>query len=368
MSTQSLISVIVPCYNVEEYLNKAIESIVAQTYTNWECILINDGSTDSTQSIAEKWVAKDQRIKLINQKNQGLSGARNTGLKNVSGEYIYFFDSDDLIAPETLSNLYSLVDDDIDIVFGKCVITNGQNDNITGYLDHDLPQLKKHYNEDNLLLVKAIEEPLICVAWNRLYKAEFLVKNELIFMQDLLHEDELWFFETLFYANAIILNDTPTYYYNVANVNSISSNFGKRNLESYLNILNHINSNYYENNKLKGNKEAISIYLTHLKIKTLIHCFYKTPSDIQKSMKASVKNTFQNINPKRISKVLNTDLEWRHYYFKVVKSLDIVDILSFLRYYKSKSIVRSFKKQKILLKAKLKNKKQDRVINKSYIK
>lgn len=368
MSTQSLISVIVPCYNVEQYLDKAIESVVGQTYTNWECILVNDGSKDSTQSIAEKWAAQDQRIKLINQKNKGLSGARNTGLKHATGDYIYFFDSDDLIAPVTLSNLFNLVDDDIDIVFGKCAMTKGQSDEITGYLDHDLSVLEKHYNNDNLLLAKVIEESLICVAWNRLYKAEFLFKNKLTFMEGLLHEDELWFFETLFYANAIILNDTPTYFYNVANVNSISNNFGKRNLESYLTTLNHINSNYYENNALKGNKEAVSVYLTHLKIKTLIHCFYKTPSDVQKSMTPDVKNTFQNINPKRNNQVLNTDLELRHYFFKVVKSLEIKDILAFLRYYKSKSISRSFKKQFILLKAKLKNKKQDRVINKSYIK
>ena len=368
MLTQSLISVIVPCYNVEQYLDKTIKSIVRQTYTNWECILVNDGSKDGTQDIAEKWVSQDKRFKLINQENQGLSGARNTGLKNVVGDFVYFLDADDLIATETFSNLYGLVDNDIDIVYGKCAITQGQNEVVSGYLDHELPALTKYNNDDNLLLAKVIEESVICIACNRLYRTEFLFRNKLTFKEGLLHEDELWFFETLFYAKAIILNDTPTYFYNVANANSISSNFGERNLESYLSILNYINSNYYGNSNLKGNKEAVSIYLTHLKIKTIIHCYYKIPSEIKESKASSVQDTFQNINPKREKQILRNKIELKHYDFKVVKFLETKDILFYLRYYNSKSLKKSFKRKWILFKAKQKNKKQGRVINKSFIK
>jgi glycosyltransferase involved in cell wall biosynthesis len=104
-----LITVIVPIYNVENYLNRCLQSIVDQTYLNLEIILVNDGSTDSSKSIANKWAKKDQRIRLINQKNQGLSAARNKGIQEAKGEYLTFIDSDDFITTDYVSYLYHLL-------------------------------------------------------------------------------------------------------------------------------------------------------------------------------------------------------------------------------------------------------------------
>lgn len=98
----NLVTVIVPCYNYAHFLGETLDSIIAQTYPNWECLIIDDGSTDNTKSVAESYCKKDDRIIYIHQHNQGLSAARNKGIELAKGEYIQFLDSDDLISPEKL--------------------------------------------------------------------------------------------------------------------------------------------------------------------------------------------------------------------------------------------------------------------------
>lgn len=98
-----LVSIIVPVYNVEAYLRECLDSILAQTYTNLEIILVNDGSTDSSGQICSEYAAKDTRVMLIDKPNGGLSSARNAGMQAAKGEYVYFIDSDDWIQPETVS-------------------------------------------------------------------------------------------------------------------------------------------------------------------------------------------------------------------------------------------------------------------------
>lgn len=97
-----LVSVVVPIYNVERYLNRCVESIINQTYTNLEIILVDDGSTDKCPEICEEWRSKDSRIKVIHKENAGLGMARNTGIENAKGDYICFFDSDDYIESKTI--------------------------------------------------------------------------------------------------------------------------------------------------------------------------------------------------------------------------------------------------------------------------
>lgn len=94
------VSIIVPCYNQAQYLSDALESILNQTYENWECLIVNDGSLDNTYQIAQEWLEKDKRFKYIFKENGGLSSARNAGLEIAEGDYVQFLDADDLIATE----------------------------------------------------------------------------------------------------------------------------------------------------------------------------------------------------------------------------------------------------------------------------
>lgn len=100
------VSIIVPVYKVEPYLNKCVDSILAQTFTDFECILVDDGSPDSCGKICDEYVQKDSRVKVIHQENQGLSAARNSGLDMASGAWIVFVDSDDWIEPDAVEVLY----------------------------------------------------------------------------------------------------------------------------------------------------------------------------------------------------------------------------------------------------------------------
>lgn len=116
MDVHKLISVIVPVYNVEEYLEECLDSIKYQTHKNIEVILVNDGSTDGSKEICELYCKNDSRFKLINQVNQGLSEARNVGLQESVGEYIFFVDSDDVIKVDILETLLIFMTDNVDIV------------------------------------------------------------------------------------------------------------------------------------------------------------------------------------------------------------------------------------------------------------
>lgn len=114
-----LISIVVPIYNVENYLRQCLDSIQNQTYKKFECIMVNDGSMDSSQQIAEEYLT-DSRFKLINQSNKGLSETRNTGISHIREEstFVAFVDSDDYIYPDLLETLIENIEDDVDIIEG----------------------------------------------------------------------------------------------------------------------------------------------------------------------------------------------------------------------------------------------------------
>lgn len=126
---KGVISVVLPIYNVEKYLNRCIKSVINQSYKNLEIILVDDGSPDNCPTLCDEWAKKDNRIKVVHKKNAGLGYARNTGIENATGEYICFFDSDDYIALDTIEKAYNLATQEKSdmVVFGFCnVKPNGE--------------------------------------------------------------------------------------------------------------------------------------------------------------------------------------------------------------------------------------------------
>lgn len=123
MSAQPLVSIIVPCYNYGRFLAEALESLLAQTYSNWECIIVNDGSTDNTEEVSNQFVEKDTRFKYIYQSNSGVSSARNRTLQEARGEYIQLLDADDLLESEKLRLQVTLLEEnpDVDLVFSNMI-------------------------------------------------------------------------------------------------------------------------------------------------------------------------------------------------------------------------------------------------------
>lgn len=189
-----LISIIVPIYNVEEYLREYLDSIQKQTYPNFECIMVNDGSTDNSKQIAEEYLV-DSRFKLINQSNQGLSVARNTGIKhlNANSSFVSFVDSDDYVYPECLETLIEHIEDDVDIIEGmiECYHDKIKVDNVS------------HNFEKQILTTK--DEKLGKLALNELRVSVF----PKLFRKNLLTEDffpKEWIFEDLAVVPELVSN------------------------------------------------------------------------------------------------------------------------------------------------------------------
>ena len=181
-----LISVIIPVYNVEKYLKKCIDSVIAQTYSNLESILVDDGSSDNCGTVCDEYALKDKRISVIHQENMGLSAARNAGINASSGDYLCFIDSDDLVTPEYCQVLYDLLkDNDCDFsVCGTCRFQDGDEPNpIISNLDSEEWNSKAFLKEQ---LNKRSEFGV----WNKLYCREIFSKMR--FAEGRLNEDVIW--------------------------------------------------------------------------------------------------------------------------------------------------------------------------------
>lgn len=262
--SKSLVSIIVPCYNVEKFIFKALESVLNQTYNNWECIVVNDGSVDNTKQEIEKFSKEDNRFKLISQENQGVSATRNAGLKHAKGDCIYFFDPDDVIAKDCLENLLEQYHPELDIVVGKNAEVLNQNFENSNILEHGIPTLKEFNNTNFIEII--IKNPILSVCWNNLYNAKFIFSNNLSFKEGIVHEDELWVFETLYLAKNVVFNSKVTYYYNIANQNSITKNYGLNNLKCYIIVLDTIYKKYYATEVDKDKKTITGTYILNLQI------------------------------------------------------------------------------------------------------
>ena len=201
-----LISVIVPVYNVEKYLNKCIESIVNQTYTNLEIILVDDGSSDSSADIINKWVNKDKRIVSVYQKNMGGGAARNLGLDIANGNYITFVDSDDYIAPDMYEYLLSLITDDIDIAECDYLIAFEDDEQ---FLSYDLST--KIYNTRDALKENINDHYFKQLIWNKIYKKHLL--SDIRFPINSKIDDEFFTYKVIGNARYLIHSNKICYAY-----------------------------------------------------------------------------------------------------------------------------------------------------------
>ncbi len=172
------ISIIVPIYNVENYLDDCIESIANQTYPNLEIILVNDGSTDNSDAICKKWEQKDNRIVYINQKNSGVSVSRNNGLKKASGVYVSFVDGDDSLEPSMIEDLYKMIiKQKTNVVVCDYYTMNKNQKKEENYFSKS-QKINIQQNKQEIL-EKILQ--LLGVPWGKLYSREFLKKNNLQF-------------------------------------------------------------------------------------------------------------------------------------------------------------------------------------------
>lgn len=226
------ISVIVPVYNVENYLRQCLDSIINQTLEEVEIICVNDGSTDKSPQILEEYAQKDERIKIINKENKGLGAARNTGIDHAIGEYIGFVDSDDWIDITMYEKLYkNAKSQNSDIVMCPVhVFDESANEIKHNYPYFTLECFDEHFDNCNFNHNKTKDFLFsICVtAWNKIYKTEFLKETNSKFPEGLIFEDNPFFFKTYLKANRVSLIRDFLYFYRINRLDSILSKFDGR--------------------------------------------------------------------------------------------------------------------------------------------
>lgn len=214
-----MFSIIVPVYNVEKYLDKCLASILRQTFKNFECIIIDDGSPDNSNAIIDKYVKLDQCFKVIHQKNMGLSAARNAGLDIAKGEYVVFVDSDDYIADDYLEKFaLKIADTDADIVI--CGF-------IEAYKDYEK---NKVFAAESTEVIKQniLADVWPSYVWNKCYKKDLF--TNIRFPVGKIFEDILTIPKLCRYARKIVCIPDKLYYYNRQNENSITANMSSEKM------------------------------------------------------------------------------------------------------------------------------------------
>ena len=220
-----MISLIVPVYNVEEYLEECLESIRKQTYQDIEVILVNDGSTDGSQAICEYFCQTDKRFRLINQKNQGQSVARNHGVKESLGEYIMFVDSDDVINTSVLEVLLPYMKMDVDIV--ECRMTRKKEE---FYLNKISTIVFEGNAKEAILNCIAIREVKFCPV-TKLYRREIVEK--IPFLEGYIYEDVFTGINYLKQIRKIVAVDYIGYYYRVRPNSTMTKSFNEKDLDIF---------------------------------------------------------------------------------------------------------------------------------------
>lgn len=226
-----LISIIIPIYNTEKYLQECLDSVINQSYKNLEIILINDGSTDKSKEICEEYRNKDSRIILINQKNKGAAVAKNIGLDLIKGDLFAVLDSDDILHPNNLEILYTqMINTNADIIEANFTTNLDKFNNKSHIRNHTNIEKIKRYNTE-----KALEELITngkChqTPWNKLYKKE-LLKN-IRFPQGKYIDDEYWTYKIFLNAKYISKLDLITYYYRQHENSTMGKSYSVRRLDA----------------------------------------------------------------------------------------------------------------------------------------
>ncbi|HGN9274017.1 TPA: glycosyltransferase family 2 protein [Providencia stuartii] len=215
-----------PVYNVEKYIEKCIYSVKSQTFSDFEAIIINDGSPDNSIQLAKEIIKNDPRFIFLNKENGGLSSARNLGLHASRGEFVTFLDSDDYLEPSFLSEMIKYIDDNIDIISCNNNNVTDSGDVISKFTSSFLGEHTS--NEIFKYFIESIK--VSCVAWGKLYRRDLFFKNNILYPEGLLYEDYPITYKLYFFANSVYFTDLALVNY-VQRPLSITKSFNSKVIE-----------------------------------------------------------------------------------------------------------------------------------------
>ena len=218
-----MISIIVPVYNVRPYLEQCVRSIIAQTYHDWECILVDDGSTDGSGELCDELAVGDERLKVIHQKNQGVSAARNCGIDDSKGEYICFIDSDDWVGVDYLTHLLAGMNEKGTDMVVTGAIHESSKPTIHAPKESYRLRMEPEYTKTFIDNVGLFYGPC-----SILYKSSIIKSNRIVFPKGLsFGEDTTFVFSYLRHVRDVVLAPFADYHYRIQTSGSLSYRFGE---------------------------------------------------------------------------------------------------------------------------------------------
>lgn len=277
------ISVILPVYNVEKYLDESLKTVENQTYKNLEIICVNDGSPDNCGKILEEHARRDKRIKIITQKNQGLSEARNVGLRASTADYVFFCDPDDFIVPHVLEksmNLFNKYKNLDAVEFGLTRVPFGKKVDLNSYkYDESKIRLLECKGKQNPWKIFRSNGWSVC---KYVYRKSFFTDNNLEFKKGLrIHEDILFGFIAMPHMKRVVRDKNIGYIYRINRPGSITTSdckIAKKKLEGFIEIINEIIANHDRFKYFDADEYVLHfmIYIVYNKVKNI-----GTPEDVQ---------------------------------------------------------------------------------------
>ena len=294
---EKLVSVIIPAYNIEDYIGRCLDSIISQTYKNLEIIVVDDGSRDYTGEILDNYAKKDRRIKVIHKENGGVSSARNKGIEAAEGDYIGFIDGDDLIEPEMYKTLVDLLEEE-NADIAHCGYQMVFPDRIDYY--HNTGKKKIQTTEEglkDLLSGEMIEPGLV----NKLYKKE-LIKNCRLNETVKINEDLLMNYQLFKLSQKSVYYDITPYSYMIRSSSATGANSLITKREDSLRVLNQIKDDCINNNLLSIMYKRyiyllMAICRDGLKDKSYMKYQKKQRKQLKKELKTDV---FKSCIPKKL--------------------------------------------------------------------
>lgn len=282
------ISIVVPIYKVEKYLDKCIESLVQQTYRDLEIILVDDGSPDACPKMCDNWAKKDNRVVVIHKKNGGLSDARNVGIEAATGEYISFVDSDDYLSMDFFEILKdALKNNNADIAMSEVLLK---------YEDKSLIKATKFTKNKEVCIpgIDAIYDNDIrynMTAWAKLYKSELF--DGVKFPVGRLHEDEFVFFKIFAKCNLFVIDNNAKYYY-IQRGTSIMYTKTEKNVRDILDAFEE-KYNYLEKNAKNNHQRNLELYAGELRS---MYPSIKKYTQIKKEIRNKYNEIYNEMNNK----------------------------------------------------------------------
>lgn len=261
------ISIIIPVYNVAPYIEDCLRSVIAQTYgREMECIIVDDCGTDDSVEICERIISKYNgsiNFRIVHHEhNKGLSAARNSGIRESKGDYLFFLDSDDLIYPNTITTLVSLVEKypGVDMVQGNTEV-EPHDTWMYGRLHYAEGALKEYWTDREELRKLMLGDVLPMTAWNKLVRREFVIQHNLFFREGFIHEDEIWRWDCQKYIRALAISPVNTLWYRTDNQTSIMTSGDKTgSVISLLELFEHASRQAHTDYELEFAQQVGKLY------------------------------------------------------------------------------------------------------------